>query len=58
MTVEEETKLTITVIGDDIDTFKSGLQKVCDDLKRIGIKHVGMTTEEADLIKKLNDNLK
>lgn len=58
MTVDKETKMTITVVGDDIYTLKSGLQKVCDDLKRIGIKHVGMTTEEADLIKKLNDNLK
>lgn len=55
--MEVKTKITIEIEGEDCKKLKSALDKVVADINRIGLKHLGMTTEESELIKDLTDKL-
>jgi hypothetical protein len=50
-------KLTIKVIGEEINTLRSALKKVSQEISKPGLKNNTITIEEADIIKNLTDQL-
>lgn len=50
-------KLSIEVEGKEVETLKSALNKVLEDINRIGLKHTGMSVEEGEVIKDLTDKI-
>jgi hypothetical protein len=58
MKVTTKIKTTIELEEKDCNILSSGLEKVVSDINRIGLKHLGMTIEESDKIKELNEKLK
>jgi hypothetical protein len=58
MKVEATKKITIDIEGEEITTLKSALKKVSHEISKPGLKNNTITTEEADIIKTLNDQLK
>jgi hypothetical protein len=57
MKAETINKLTIEIEGEEIKTLKSALKKVSDEISKPGLKNNTITTEEADVIKNLSDQL-
>lgn len=50
--------ITIEVEGEDVDTLKSALKKVNYEISKPRLKNNTITTEEADIIKQLSEQLK
>ena len=55
--MEIENTLNIKIKGNDVDLLKSYIKKANQELTSIGLKNNTITTEEAELIKKLNTEL-
>jgi hypothetical protein len=57
MKIETNQQLKIKLVGDDIDKFKSAINKIKDEQKKIGFKSSSLTEDEIKVIDKLSDNL-
>jgi len=56
--MEIENTLTIKLKSDDAEKFKSLLRKFIECESKVGLKNNTYTTDEFDVIKKLNEKLR
>lgn len=57
MKVENKTVLKIKIKDQDIINFKVAMKKICDTENQIGFTKIGLTPDEVDTLKKLNNTL-
>lgn len=58
MKTEKSETLKIKLKGEDVESFKSAINKVVSENKKVGFDRSGFTEKEKEVIKNLNDKLK
>lgn len=57
MEAKKEKKLTITLVGDEIEDFRNAIKKLADQDKMAGFVRSSLTESEMNIIKEINKTI-